>query len=85
MGLESEALFRGIRRIRKDITKSMGLDLAVWLIERNLITEWEYEFQGNTSRKRVLSDKQLRYRQQIYKKALRAIRRRGVGQLQDGV
>jgi hypothetical protein len=79
LGLESEALFRGIRRIRKDDAKSMGPDLAVWLFERGLITPWEYEFQGSTYRKRILSEKQKRHRQQINQKALRAIRRRGVG------
>lgn len=85
LGLESEALFRGIRRIRKDVAKSMGSDLAVWLFERSLITQWEYEFQGSTSRKRILSDKQQRHRQQINQKALRAIMRRGVGRLEEGV
>lgn len=83
LGLESEALFRGIRRIRQDITKSMGADLAVWLFERRLITQWEYEFQSNTTRKRNLSDKQLHHRQQINRKALRAIKRRGVDQLEE--
>lgn len=82
LGLESEALFRGIRRIRKDISKSMGADLAVWLFERGLITQWEYEFQVSTFRKRILSNKQSHHRQQINQKALRAIKRRGVGQLE---
>lgn len=78
LGLESEALFRGIRRIRKDSDKSMGSELAVWLHERGLITQWEYDFLGSTSRKRILTDKQLRHRQHINQKALRAIRRRGL-------
>ena len=78
--MESEALFRGIRCLRKDISKSMGADLAVWLFERGLISKWEYDFQSDTIRKRSLSDKQLHHRQQINQKALRAIRRRGVGQ-----
>jgi hypothetical protein len=81
MGLESEALFRGIRRIRKDVDKSMGSDLAVWLFERRLITKWDYDFLGSTSRKRILSDKQQRHRQQINQKALRSIRQRGVGEV----
>lgn len=78
LGLESEALFRGIRRIRKHADKSMGADLAVWLFEHGYMTKWEYDFQASTSRKRVLSDKQLHTRQRINQKALRAIRRRGV-------
>jgi hypothetical protein len=82
LGMESEALFRGIRRIRKDNSKSMGADLAVWLFERGLISRWEYEFQGSTTRKRNLSDKQQQHRQRINQKALQAIKRRGVGQVE---
>lgn len=78
LGLESEALFRGIRRIRKDDCKSMGPDLAVWLFERGAITKWEYDFLNDTSRKRSLSEKQRIQRQRINRKALLAVRRRGI-------
>jgi len=77
LGLETEALFRGIRRIRKDDSKSMGPDLAVWLFERSALTKWEYDFQSDTTRKRVLTQKQLSLRQKINAKALQSIRRRG--------
>lgn len=83
LGLESEALFRGIRRIRKDDSKSMGADLAVWLYERGAITKWEYDFQNDTSRKRSMSEKQLNVRQRINRKALLAVRRRGVSEPQS--
>lgn len=83
LGLECAALFRGIRRIRKDAGKSMGPDLAVWLFQQGLITKWEYDFEGSTLRKRILSAKQQGLRQKINQKALRAVRRRGVGQVVD--
>ncbi len=78
LGLETEALFRGIRRIRKDDAKSMGPDLAVWLFERGALSQWEYDFQNDTGRKRSLSQKQNAIRQSINQKALAAIRRRGL-------
>jgi len=78
LGIESEALFRGIRRIRKDESKSMGPDLAVWLFEHNNLTQWEYDFQNSTGRKRSLTEKQLAQRQRINRKALAAVRRRGL-------
>lgn len=78
LGLETEALFRGIRRIRRDDLKSMGPDLAVWLFERRVLSQWEYDFQNDTGRKRSLSEKQQAIRQRINQKALTAIRRRGI-------
>lgn len=78
LGLETEALFRGIRRIRKDDTKSMGPDLTVLLFERCIMTKWEYDFQNDTMRKRVLTEKQKAIRQRINQKAIAAIRRRGI-------
>lgn len=77
LGLESDVLFRGLRRIRSDDSKSMGADLAVWLFEHRAISKWEYDFQNDTSRKRNLSEKQLAQRVRINQKALRAVKRRG--------
>jgi hypothetical protein len=76
--LDSEALFRGLRRIKKDDTKSMGADLAVWLYEHNRISEWEYNFQSDTGSKRKLTGKQMLHRRKINQKALAAVLRRGI-------
>jgi hypothetical protein len=78
LGLDSEALFRGLRRIKKDDTKSMGADLAVWLYEHNRISEWEYNFQSDTGSKRKLTGKQMLHRRKINQKALAAVLRRGI-------
>lgn len=78
LGLRSDLIFAGMKRIRKDISKSLNADATVFLHDRGIINDWEYGFQNNTHRKRVLTGKQLETRQSINRKVLAYIRRRGL-------
>ena len=78
LGFRSDLIFASLKRIRKDMTKSIGADAAVFFHERSVINGWEYEFQQNTVRKRHLSPKQQTTRQTINEKVLASIRRRGL-------
>lgn len=78
IGLRSDLIFSAIKRIRKDLTKSLGPDATVLFFEKGVISQWEYQFQQNTMLKRNLSPKQLDARMNINKKVLSAVSRQGL-------
>jgi hypothetical protein len=77
LGIRSDLIFAGIRKIQKDITKSLNADAITFFRQRGLLTAWEYGFPQDTMRKRRLSEAQLVLRQRINEKVLQAIKRRG--------
>ena len=77
LGLRSDLSFAAIKRIRKDITKSLNADAVVFFNERGLLTAWEYKFLQDTLAKRVLSPAQSAARENINRKVLSAVSRRG--------
>lgn len=77
LGLRSDLIFAALKRIKKDITKSLNEDAIVFFYERKLVTNWEYTFLIDTMKKRNLSASQLETRETINKKVLKAIERRG--------
>lgn len=78
LGFRSDLIFQSLKRIRKDLTKSIGADARVFFHQRVIINNWEYEFQQSTMRKRNLSLKQQASRLTINQKVLASIRRRGL-------
>lgn len=58
LGLGSNKLFNSLKRIRKDINKSISKDFIKLLSDNKIITDWETEFYINISKKRKLSSKQ---------------------------
>lgn len=78
LGLRSDLIFQSIKRIRKDIDKSLGADATAFFHERGVINNWEYQFQQNTMRKRDLSEAQAKTRRSINSKVLNSIKRRGL-------
>lgn len=78
LGFQSDLIFRALKRIRKDISKSMGADATAFFYSRGVINRWEYDFQQSTMRKRNLTFRQLQTRQSINAKVLASVRRRGV-------
>lgn len=78
LGFRSDLIFASIKRIRADLTKSVGSDAAVFFHDQNIINDWEYGFIENTFRKRNLSTKQIETRGTINEKILKSIRRRGI-------
>ena len=77
LGFRSDLIFTAIKRIRKDITKSLNEDAIAFFKERGLLTKWEYGFLQDTMKKRNLSGKQFASRKTINEKVLVAIKRRG--------
>lgn len=78
LGLRSDLIFKAVKRIRKDASKSIGADAAVLFFNRGVINAWEYNFLQDTMRKRVLTQNQLQVRQGINKKIAASIRRHGL-------
>lgn len=78
LGLRSDLIFTGVKRIKADISKSLNSDSTVFFYEQGIINKWEYDFQNNTHAKRNLSGKQLETRQKINRKVLDYIQRRGL-------
>ena len=78
LGFRSDLIFASIKRIRKDVDKSIGAEAAVFFRERGVINDWEYQFQQGTLAKRNLSVKQLASRHTINRKVLAAVARRGL-------
>jgi hypothetical protein len=77
LGFRSDLIFASLRRIRKDITKSLNADAIAFFNQRRLLTSWEYRFLQDTMSKRQLSPAQRTARQRINAKVLSAIGKRG--------
>lgn len=79
IGLPSDAVFRGIKNIRSDVTKSMNDAAITFAAENGWINDWETGFYRDVWRKRVLSDKQMKHKVRINKKVLSRLRTSGTG------
>ena len=76
MGLPSENLFAGLRRIREDSERAMNLEMIEHAWRMNWITPWEYGFCIDTMRKHKLSPKQSVIRVRINTRVIaRCVRR----------
>lgn len=78
LGVRSDLIFAGVKRIRNDETKSLNADSIAFFHQRSVVNEWEYGFLQSTMRKRNLSAKQLDARIAINRKVLTAISKRGL-------
>ena len=78
LGINSDKIFSALKRIRKDLAKSLNVDSIVFFKERRTITGWEYDFLLDTRLKRELSEKQLSKRKAINEKILSLVARRGL-------
>lgn len=77
LGVRSDLIFTAIKRIRKDIMKSLNADAIAFFNERGVFTAWEYGFLQDTMAKRQLSPAQAAKRRAINGKVLAAVNRRG--------
>jgi hypothetical protein len=73
MGIRSDKIFSGIRRIRKDMDKSPNAEMIELLYEQGLLSSWERSFSHDTVRKRNLTSNQLLKRHEINRKILENI------------
>lgn len=77
LGVRSDLIFTAIKRIRKNISKSLNADAIAFFKERGALNDWEYGFLQDTKNKRNLSTAQMTARRRINAKILSAISRRG--------
>lgn len=78
LGLRSDLIFTGIKRIKADLSKSLNVDSTVFFFEQGIINDWEYKFQNNTLSKRNLTGKQMETRLKINRKVLGYMERQGI-------
>lgn len=69
--MQSDAIFNGIKKIRKDVSGSMNMDALDYAYHMDFITDWDFGFYLDTMKKRKLTEKQLTKRKQINEKVLR--------------
>lgn len=77
LGFRSDLIFDAIKRIRHDGTKSLNADAIAFFADRGVFNSWEYRFLQDTMRERSLTPRQRSARQELNKKVLLAIQRRG--------
>jgi hypothetical protein len=77
LGFRSDLIFQAIKRIQKDIGKSLNADAIAFFRQRGLLSDWDYGFLQNTMRKRQLSGAQEAQRIRINHKVLAAVAKRG--------
>lgn len=77
LGVRSDLIFAAVKRIRKNIEKSLNADSIAFFKQKGLLNDWEYDFLQDTMRKRNLTFRQMETRTRINRKVLGAISRRG--------
>ena len=70
MGLPSNKIFDGIKRVRNDPTKALNEAAIYFAANRKWLSDWEKEFCMDTKSKRVLSPRQMFTRKNINQKVL---------------
>lgn len=78
LGVRSDLVFAGLKKIKKDNTKSLNSDAIAFLISVNVISKWEHSFLENTMRKQKLSCAQMETRKRINNKVLTTLASKGV-------
>lgn len=72
---ESDLIFQALKRVKKDITKSLNLAVIEYAYRKHIINEWEYEFYKSIMCKRELSPKQRSKKLSINAKILSSFRK----------
>lgn len=75
MGLPSDKIFAGLKRVRKNDEAALNVAAAEHAKAKGWINDWEYGFLIDTARKRKLSAAQMKKRQQINARVLRNVKR----------
>lgn len=77
IGLPSDLIFQAVKRVRKDLDKSLNAQAIQYAWEKRWINDWEYKFSMDTMRKRNLSSKQMVTRTKVNEKMLANMKRSG--------
>lgn len=75
IGLPSGLIFQAVKRIRKDIKKSLNPEAIKHAHKNAWINDWEFNFSMDTCRKRILSDRQMETRIKVNEKMLKNMKR----------
>jgi hypothetical protein len=78
LGIRSDLIFTGLKRIRKDVTNALNEDSIVFFHRARVINQWEYGFLQNTKNKRNLSGPQMRTRTSINQRIIDIVAKRGI-------
>ena len=78
LGLRSDQIFITLKKIRNDMSASVGEAAMIFFHERGVINDWEYNFLSSNFRRRNFSKKQLDIRRGINEKIIRSVARRGI-------
>lgn len=73
LGIGSNKIFSALKKIRKDIHRSVNKDLISFAYDKKIVNSWEKKFYISIWRKRNLSDNQMKKKVQINKKLLREL------------
>lgn len=73
LGIKTENIFEGLKRIIKDNTANPNEDLIIYARKFGYIYESEYKFLIDTKRKRILSPKQIDWKSKINRRIIKQI------------
>jgi len=73
VGIDTGSLFDGLKRIREDPRANANLAVIAYAEERGYLHDKEPVFLRSTARKRILSDKQLQWKEKINRRILEQI------------
>lgn len=70
IGMDSSSLFNSIKRIKKDVNRSVSKEALTFYLNKFVINNIEYKFYNDIIRKRKLSDKQRAWKTKINNKII---------------
>jgi hypothetical protein len=76
VGLPSDKIFEGVKRVRKDTSKSLNAEGVHHALSRGWINQWEHDFYLDVMRRRRLTFKQKAKKQQVNELVLQRMKRR---------
>ncbi|WP_041794017.1 hypothetical protein [Micavibrio aeruginosavorus] len=65
MGLDSDKIFQSVKRIKKDVTKSLSAEALQYAFQKNWIFLKDRDFYISIMKKRLLTEKQLKWKKDI--------------------
>lgn len=76
LGLPSDKIFSAIKRVKKDIEKSVNNETLSHALRKKWISDWEYRFYSDIGSKRVLSEKQNEKKKEVNERILKNMSRK---------
>jgi hypothetical protein len=73
MGLNSDKIFQAVKRVRKEIDKSLNAEAIEYALEKGWINSKDKSFYLDVFRKRNLSEKQLKWKKDVNSRVLKGI------------